>query len=492
MPPLSLATGPYQPTWASIVQHTVPEWMIDAKFGLYAHWGLYAVPGFGNEWYAKHMYDPEHPIHAEHIERFGSPSEFGYKDFISLFMAEHYDPDAWAELIADSGARYAGFSLAHHDGYGLWNSSVYDWHVGNMGPERDLYGELAAALRRRDIRLVAPFHIVRGYNWWLPGWQQYERRVNEAAVAQGKRAAWDLYDPTYRDFYWHRENGGDYDEFLDLWRAKVVEVIDAYRPDLMWFDGGEFRDSPYEPHTLDILSHYLNRSAEWDKEVAVLNKLPVNLKYNFPPEFGVLNYEGGRSRTGAAERPWNDDLKIGSSSWGYLEEQTYLSGAQILHNLIDRVARGGSLMLSISPKPDGTIPDAQQRALREVGDWLRGCGEAIYGTRAWAVHGEGNDDALMAEVHDLPTWNLNSCTAADKRYTRSKDGAAVYAFTLGRPTGRVVFESLGENSGLLPRAIRSVSLLSGAEAHWRREAGGLVIEVADAEMPEAAAVWKVE
>ena len=175
------ATGPYEASWDSLLQTTVPDWMIDAKFGLYAHWGLYAVPAFGNEWYAKHMYDPEHEIHKEYVKRFGSPSEFGYKDFIPMFTAEHYDADAWAELVKASGAKYGGFSLAHHDGYGLWNSEVYDWHVGKMGPTRDLYGEFANALRERDLKLVAPFHIVRGYDWFLPGWAQYEKQVDRAA-----------------------------------------------------------------------------------------------------------------------------------------------------------------------------------------------------------------------------------------------------------------------------------------------------------------------
>ena len=156
-----------------------------------------------------------------------------------------------------------------------------------------------------------------------------------------------MYDPAYKDFYWNSEVGADYDQFLNLWVAKVTEVIDKYQPDLIWFDGGKFRDSPYELHTLEILSHYFNRSLAWQKEVTVLNKMPINLIYNFPEAFGVLNFEAGRSRKGGVPRPWNDDLKIGRPSWGYVENQTYLTGAQVLHNLIDRVSRGGSLMLSI-------------------------------------------------------------------------------------------------------------------------------------------------
>ena len=128
-------SGPYSPDWDSLISYGVPDWMLDAKFGIYAHWGLYAVPAFGNEWYGKHLYDPNNPIHAEHVRRYGPLNQFGYKDFIPLFMAENYDADAWADLMAASGARYGGFSLAHHDGYGLWDSAVYRWHVGKMGPK---------------------------------------------------------------------------------------------------------------------------------------------------------------------------------------------------------------------------------------------------------------------------------------------------------------------------------------------------------------------
>lgn len=484
-------TQTYQANWDSLLKTTVPEWMLDAKFGLYAHWGLYAVPAFGNEWYAKHMYNPEHDIHKEHIKRFGSLSEFGYKDFIPSFTAEHFDASAWADLWQASGAQYGGFSLAHHDGYGLWDSDVYSWNVGKMGPKRDLYGEFTTALRQRALRVVAPFHIVRGFDWFLPGWYQYEKNVDSAAVEQGKREGWDLFDPKYKDFYWNSEVGADYAEFLNLWVAKVTEVIDKYQPDLMWFDGGKFRDSPYEPHTLDILSHYFNRSLEWGKDVTVLNKMPINLIYNFPEDFGVLNFEAGRSRKGETLRPWNDDLKIGDPSWGYVENQSYLSGKEILHNLIDRVSRGGSLMLSICPKADGTIPEAQQQALEDMGAWLSIYGEAIYATRAWKVHGEGDDSRFVDEAASHAMWDLSACTPEDKRYTQSKDGNILYAFTLGKPEGQVVFEALGKDKGWLERPIASVSLLKGSEVVWKHSGSALTIDLDSQSTSELATVWKI-
>jgi alpha-L-fucosidase len=302
--------------------------MKDEKFGLYAHWGLYSVPGFGMEWYGKRMYEPESPIHQEHVATYGSPAKFGYKDFVGEFTALRSDPAAWAELFQYSGAGYAGFSLAHHDGFGLWDSDVYRWNVGKMGPKRDLYGELASELRKREMRLVAPFHIILRFNWFLPGWNQWEQTYDTDAVERGKRENWDLYDPEYADFYQHQIVGASFDAFLADWKAKVKEVIDKYRPALMWFDGGRFSEADLAAHSLEVLSYYLNRSVVWRKRVCVLNKLPVSMKFNFRPDFGVRQFEEGRDRpaTGAIPgvepataidgRLRNDDMRVGDKSWG--------------------------------------------------------------------------------------------------------------------------------------------------------------------------------
>ena len=233
-------TESYQASWESLTQHQIPQWFRDGKFGLYAHWGIYAVPGFGNEWYGKWMYDPSHEIHQKHVERFGSPAQFGYKDFIPQFTAEHYDPDEWAELFAASGAGYAGFSLAHHDGFGLWDSDVYRWNVGKMGPQRDLYGELATALRGRGLRLVAPFHIVRGYNWFLAGWNQWDQTFDAEAVARGLAEGWDLFDPEYADFYWIQQTS----KFADFFASMGAQSARSHRQIPAGYDVVRWRQVP--------------------------------------------------------------------------------------------------------------------------------------------------------------------------------------------------------------------------------------------------------
>ena len=480
-------TETYQPTWASLTRHQVPQWFSDSKFGLYAHWGIYAVPGFGNEWYGKWMHDPAHEIHRRHVERFGSPADYGYTKFIDGFTAERFDAEEWAELFAASGARYAGFSLAHHDGFGLWDSDVYRWNAGKMGPKRDLYGELAAALRERDLRLVAPFHIIRGFNWFLPGWNQWDQVYDEAAVARGVAEGWELFDPEYADFYWVGQTS-KFEDFFAQWQLKVREVIDKYQPDMMWFDGGKFREDGYEAPALEILAHYLNQARAWRKDVLVLNKLPVSMQTNFHPDFGVINFEKGRDRPADFERPWNDDMRIGDQSWGWVEDQVYVSGHYLVSKLIDCVARGGTMMLSLSPKPDGTIPAGQRKPLLQLGEWLRWNGEAIYGAEAWTTHGEGDDGKLIVERRGHKFWEYDKCGVDDRRYTRSKDGGTVYALALGIPERTVSFEAL--HDGL---AIERVTMLETDEsAAWRQSPQGLTIDASGVEFKtELAAAWKV-
>ena len=479
----------YEASWDSLTQHEVPQWFSDSKFGLYAHWGIYSVPGFGNEWYGKWMHDPSHEIHRQHSQRFGSPADYGYTRFIDGFTAERYDPDEWADLFAKSGARYAGFSLAHHDGYGLWDSDVYRWNVGVMGPKRDLYGELATALRGRGLRLVAPFHIIRGFNWFLPGWNQWEQTFDEAAVARGLAEGWELFDPDYADFYWVQQTS-QFKDFFAQWQLKVREVIDKYQPDLMWFDGGKFREDGYEDTALQILAHYLNQARGWGKEVLVLNKLPVSMQYNFHPDFGVINFEKGRDRPPVYERPWNDDMRIGDQSWGWVENQQYASGHTLLSKLIDCAARGGTMMLSLSPKPDGTIPDGQRQPLLQMGEWLRWNGQAIYETVPWTTPAEGDEQKLIVERRGHKFWEYDNCNADDRRYTRSKDGKIVYAMTLGIPQRPVTFEALDES--VADRACVAAGIRP-ADSPWAQSSEGLTIDASGVDFKtDLAAAWRVE
>ena len=142
----------YEPNWQSLTRHPAPEWLMDAKFGIYAHWGVYSAPAFATEWYGKEMYDPmdRRGVFSHHMKKHGGPAKMGYREFVPQFKAEKFDPAAWADVIAKSGAKYAGIAVVHHDGFGLWDSEVNRWNAGKMGPKRDLYGDLVKELRAKD------------------------------------------------------------------------------------------------------------------------------------------------------------------------------------------------------------------------------------------------------------------------------------------------------------------------------------------------------
>ena len=277
-------------------------------------------------------------------------------------------------------------------------------------------------------------------------------------------------------------------DFFAQWQLKVREVINKYQPDMMWFDGGTFREDGFEDTALEILAHYLNQARAWGKDVLVLNKLPVSMKYNFHPDFGVINFESGRDRPASYERPWNDDMRIGDQSWGWVEGQRYASGHTLLSKLVDCVSRGGTMMLSLSPKPDGAIPAGQRDSLLAMGEWLRLNGEAIYATRPWRTHGEGDDSKLIVERRGHKFWEYEACNVDDRRYTQSKDGKTVYAIALGIPQRSITFADLDESL-----AIERVSMLeSDQPVTWTQSAAGLSIDTTNTSFKtDLAAAWRI-
>src|SRR5690349_2995917 len=141
--------GPFTATWESLENWRVPEWYLDAKFGVFVHWGVYSVPAFGNEWYPRNMYVRGTPEYEHHLSTYGPHATFGYKDFIPMFTGERFDADEWAELFRDAGARYVVPVAEHHDGFAIYDSALTRWNAKRMGPKRDVIDELAGAVRDR-------------------------------------------------------------------------------------------------------------------------------------------------------------------------------------------------------------------------------------------------------------------------------------------------------------------------------------------------------
>ncbi|MDP8246449.1 MAG: alpha-L-fucosidase [Candidatus Hinthialibacter antarcticus] len=407
----------YNSTWHSVVQHQDPEWFRDAKFGIYCHWGPYSVPAYETEWYSHSMYVSGHKIRKHHVETYGPLSEFGYKDFIPMFKAEKWNPDEWAHLFKQAGARFAGMVVEHADGFAMWDSELTSWDAKDMGPERDLVGDLEKAIKQSGLKFIATYHRQWLYGWYptldpstdasLPEYAGlYGAPLPISAFVGSRTFPEPLPDAT----------------FSKEWLERIQEVVDKYEPDLVWFDNK--LDILHEKYRLDFLSHYYNKGLEWKKDVAVTYK-----HEEFYPGAGILDLERSRMSE-AREFPWLTDDSVDWKSWGYISNPEYKTANRLIDALVDIVSKNGCLLLNIPPKPDGEIPLAVRELLLKIGQWLEVNGEAIYETRPWEVYGEG--PSRVVEGH-LSERQNSDATYEDIRFTRSKDNKALYVFLLGWP-----------------------------------------------------------
>ncbi len=482
----------FEASWESLLDREPAEWLLDAKFGIYTHWGVYSVPAHETEWYPKRMYDTGKRGFAEHhTQKWGDPREFNYHKFVDMFKAEEWDPALWAKLMKDTGARYAGMAVVHHDGFLLWDSKVNRWNAANMGPKRDCFGDYCKALRAEGLKTIATFHHIRTFNWYLPGVGGLGGDINRDLAQSIRDKGWALTDPKYNDLYWNELAGGKYEDFLAEWQAKVLEVMDNYRPDVVWFDGGLFRDDPEaEKISLNLLAHYHNQAQEWGKQVEVLNKLPTRGIFNFPRDYGILTFEEGRDRLPWVDRPWIDDMKISYKGWCHVDGQTYKTANEVIDGLCDRVARGGGLLFNFSPHADGTVPEEQLNTMLEIGQWLKTNGEAIYATRPWKVVGQGDETELRKRQ-----WLFIDCDATDIRFTRSKDLTKLYAILLGYPkSGTVSIDTLSNQTAIADGGIKRVSLLGHDQPlEWERTGIDFTLQLpAGISQEEPAYVLKIE
>ncbi len=379
--PATKVQGRFQANWVSLKKnYQVPAWFNEARFGIFMHWGLYSVPAHHNEWYEKHMYGADRQWHATH---FGDQEKFGYKDFIPMFKQEKFDPDAWASLLKKSGAKFVVPSAQHHDNFAMWDSAVTRFNAKQMGPGRDLIGELAKSVRAQGLKFGVSNHGIENFQFINPP-------ADLATRLKAKKA--DLYDPEWVDFYNVADRSDEAcKKFLVDWYLRNVELIDKYQPDMLWFDNGV--DQRYlDPLKLQIAAYYYNRASQWGKEVSLSTKKAAYSPSNQNTETiaSIIDFEkiGERSPAGIRPGAWQVDEPIGST-WGYTEGMKIASPASIIAKLADTASKNGTLLLNISPKADGTIPQEQQDTLLGIGQWLAVNGEAIYDTHSWTSFGIG-------------------------------------------------------------------------------------------------------
>lgn len=473
------ARGKFKPTWDSLAQFRVPEWYQDAKFGIFIHWGPYCVPAFGNEWYPRNMYLQGSPEYEHHRQTYGSQDTFGYKDFIPQFRAEKFSAPAWIELFKEAGAKYVVPVAEHHDGFAMYNTALSRWNAVQMGPRRDVIGELAQAARQQDLVFGLSSH--RAEHWWF--------------MNGGRRFSSDVQDPAYADFYGPASPGPDHQDrdgwrsqdwqprpdavFLDDWLGRCAELVDVYHPQVFWFDWW-IEQAVFSPYLQKFAAFYYNRALEWGLGAA------INFKNEaFPTGTAVYDVERGKL-PGIRPYFWQTDTSVSYKSWCYIEQDEFKPVSGMVHDLVDIVSKNGCLLLNVGPQPDGAIPLEAASRLREIGRWLKINGEAIYGTRPWEVFGEG-DTPIPEGFHER---EQAAYTAQDIRFTRKGD--SLYAICLGWPVEAWKINTLSTASPVLKEAIEDVRLLgSDRPVTWRRDDAGLHVRPPAEQPCEHAYVLKI-
>ena len=362
----------YEPTWDSLDKRPIPAWFLDAKFGIFIHWGVYSVPAWRKvtegryasyaEWYyARVMFNPENGGEEFHRENFGK--DFEYRDFGPLFKAELFDPDLWADLFARSGARYVVLTSKHHDGYCLWPTrSPYkkEWNSLAVGPKRDLVGELTRAVRAKGLRMGLYYSIIE----WESNWTHR----TESGYFIPKKLV---------DKYKIPE-----DKYVDAHMIpQLKELVVNYQPAVIFSDAGEWDRTAAEWKTLDFLAWLYNQAPNKD-EVVVNDRFGKDMTAKhgdyFSSEYQDADGVG-------AYHPWEESRGVGGS-YGFNRAENiddYQTSEALVHELVDIVSRGGNLLLNVGPTADGRIPVIMQQRLIDIGGWLAINGEAIFASRSW-------------------------------------------------------------------------------------------------------------
>jgi len=442
----------YEPKWESLDSRPVNQWFLDAKFGIFIHWGIYSVPAWGeekaySEWYWRRTFNDDGslkdgPWGQFHRANYGQ--DFQYADFAARFKCELFDPNEWADIFRRSGARYVVLTSKHHDGFCLWPSKEANktwgrpWNSVDVGPHRDLLGDLTRAVRARGLKMGFYYSL---YEWFNPLW-----RIDR------KRYVTDHMWPQFKD------------------------VVTRYKPSIIFADG-EWDMTDGEWRTPELLAWLFNESPCKD-EVVINDRWGKGIRHKHGGYY-TTEYGAGLA---AGSGPWEENRGIGYS-FGYNRNEplsNYRTTGELVLMLTDLVSRGGNLLLDVGPTGDGRIPLIMQSRLVEMGQWLAVNGEAIYATRPWKRSvqwspGQRPEQKFGQHKVEYKLMDRIGKSTAGKAtiecFFTSKPGV-LYAITPGWPGKELVLH------GVTPKAGAAITLLGvQSKLPYRLEAEKLIIDL---------------
>ncbi len=462
---IEFADGPFEPTWESLKQYETPEWFKDAKFGIYLHWGPTSVPGVDG-WYARNMYVEGHRAYNYHVENYGHPSEVGYKDIIPLWKAEKFDPDSLVRLFKKAGARYITPVAVHHDNFDLWNSRHHKWNAVNYGPEKDIIGMWMQAVKKNDLHWGVTTHLARAWSWV---------QTNKGSDSDGQYAGvpYDGNDPEFESLYLPYDEDNNQQHPLNPpvkwrleWMRRMVDLIDNYDIDFLYFDGGApFQGEDEGLSGRKVIAHLYNRSIERHGSLEAVQTLKNIPNHAFFEEgICVEDLERGRMDD-KKDLYWQTDDSMGT--WFSRKKNEYRDVKDIIHELVDIVSKNGNLLLNVPLYPDGTLDKEGVDFLHTMGEWFDLYGEAIYGTRTYDIYGEGPTE--IAGGHFQENNNL-VMTSKDVRYTVKGD--TTYILLMGWPEQAVTIKEFKPSE----QTVLEVMGTDG-EAEWEITEDSLLVSI---------------
>ncbi|MFD2286970.1 alpha-L-fucosidase [Pedobacter petrophilus] len=497
-----IIAGPFSPTWESLSAYQTPEWFRDAKFGMWAHWGPQCQPEAG-DWYAREMYMEGTRKYKFHLEKYGHPSQFGFKDVINTWKAEKWDPEALVSLYKSAGAKYFMALANHHDNLDLYDSKYQkDWNSTKQGAKKDIVGGWAAAAKKHNLPFAVSVHAAHTWSW-LEVAQRADQNGPLAGVPydgkltkkDGKGKWWDGLDPQelYAQNHQLSENSLDNGAIHKQWNwgngvtppgkiyiekfyNRTIDLINKYNPDMIYFDDSQFPLWPVSDAGLRIAAHFYNKSI---KEKGKLNAV-ITGKILDEQQRKAMAWDIERGQSNMIEPlPWQIDTCLGD--WHYdrsiYNRKGYKTAPKIIHTLVDVVSKNGNLMLNVPVRGDGSIDELERRIVEEIGVWMKANGESIYATRPWKIFGEGpaqnNSPALTAQG-----FNEGKGTPFGEHDIRfAVKDKSLFATVMAWPAeGSVQITSLKEGSAHYPEKINKVQLVAtGQNLKFERNANGLKV-----------------